>query len=187
MKTISKIITAGAVCVSFLFPGMAHAQSALIPKIERQVTASGGKGFVVRLSDLDGSTSNEYEVDCTIGDIMVKPLSYPDYAYVQQGYQQGPLSVPKLNADEMLVYPNPTDREINIKYNLDPGVKRVDVRVINLYGRMVFSEANTPLASYGTMYEYKLDVHDYLPGVYLVTIIFDTGIKVTRKFIKFDQ
>lgn len=186
MKTISKIITAGAVCVSFLFSGMAHAQSALIPKIERQVTASGGKGFLVELFDMDGK-SNEYEIDCTIGDIMVKALSYPEYAVVQQGYQQGPLSLPKLNADEMLVYPNPTDREITIKYNLDPGVKRVDVRVINLYGRMVFSEANTALASYGTMYEYKLDVHDYVPGVYLVTIIFDTGIKVTRKFIKFDQ
>lgn len=186
MKTISKIITANAVCMSFLFSGMTYAQSALIPKIERQITASGGRAVLVGLTDLDNKLF-EYEIDCTIGDIAVKQLSYPDYAVVQQGYQQGALVLPKLNADEMLVYPNPTDKEITIKYNLDAGVKRVDVRVINLYGRMVFSEANTALAAYGSTYEYKLDVHDYVPGVYLVTIIFDTGIKVTRKFIKFDQ
>jgi hypothetical protein len=166
---------------------MAHAQSSnLVPKIERQVTASAGKNFVSTLFDIDGKEL-EYNIDCTIGDIAVRTLSYPDYAVVHQGYQQGALIFPKLNADEMLVYPNPTDDKITIKYNLDPGVKRVDVRVINLSGGMVFSEANTPLSALGTTYEYTLYVSDYLPGVYLVTIIFDTGIKVTRKFVKFDK
>lgn len=186
MNVISKLFVISTVGVSFLLPGMTHAQSStLLPKIERQVTSSGGKGFVANLVDVDG-TALDYNIDFTVGEIAVKAINYPDYVHLHQGFHQGALSLPKLNADEMLVYPNPTDDKLRIKYNLDANVKRVDVRVINLYGRMVFSEANTSINPLSQLYEYELNVSDYVPGIYLVTIIFDTGIKVTRKFVKFD-
>ncbi|MBW8686838.1 T9SS type A sorting domain-containing protein [Chitinophaga rhizophila] len=187
MKLISKLLTVNAVGASFLFTGMAHAQRSLDFTIERQVVASAGGGVTQTIADVGGK-ENLYEIDCTIGDIAVKTWTYPDYIILSQGFQQGPLVLDgRTNSDDMIVFPNPTDEQITIRYTLDSNVTRVDVRVLNLSGRMVFSESNTPRSALSMSYVYTLNVSDYVPGIYFVTIIFDTGIKVTRKFIKFDK
>jgi hypothetical protein len=178
MTVIRKILTANVVCASFLLPGKTYAQY-----IERQVIASGGLSAATPALPLDSFGTH---LDCTVGDIAVRTIKYPDIAQLTQGFQQPDLQgLLKLQKDEMLVFPNPTVDKITIMYNLEANVKKVDIRVISLGGHMVYTTVFIPVQG-ETMLKTEMDCTRFIPGIYVVTLIMDTGIKVSRKFIKFD-
>lgn len=184
MTVIRKILAANVVCASFLLPGMTHAQTNNTPHLERQVVASGGTSKLVH--PYVDVKDEGLEVDCTVGEIAVRTLTYPDEPMITQGFQQPPLQnlINELEKDEMLVFPNPTTDGITVLYTLDPKVTKVDVRVVSIGGHIVFTETVIPGENRG--FEYKMDVTKFNPGIYVITLIMDTGIKVSRKFIKFD-
>jgi len=68
--------------------------------------------------------------------------------------------------DNLIIYPNPTNGEININ-------KKVDVRIINMLGDMIIREDNTNV----------LDVSYLTPGMYNIQIIYNDKI-INRKIIK---
>jgi hypothetical protein len=178
MTVIRKILAANAVCASFLIPGKTYAQY-----IERQVIASTGFAATLPTLPLDSFGT---QVECTVGDIAVRTIKYPDVAQLTQGFQQPPLQgLLKLQKDEMLVFPNPTVDKITIMYKLEENVKKVDIRVISLGGHMVYTTVFVPVAG-ELMLKTVMDCTRFIPGIYVVTLIMDTGIKVSRKFIKFD-
>ncbi|PWV56049.1 T9SS type A sorting domain-containing protein [Chitinophaga sp. S165] len=178
MTVIKKILTANVVCASFLLPGKTYAQY-----IERQVIASTGHSATLPILPLDSFGTH---IDCTIGDIAVRSIRYPDEVLVTQGFQQPPLQgLLRLQKDEMLVFPNPTTDKITIMYKLEENVKKVDIRVITLGGHMVYTTTFIPQDG-ELMLKTVMDCTRFIPGIYVVTLIMDTGIKVSRKFVKFD-
>ncbi len=178
MTVIRKILTANVVCASFLLPGKTYAQY-----IERQVIASTGHSVTLPALPLDSFGTH---IDCTIGDVAVRTIRYPDEVLVTQGFQQPNLQgLLRLQKDEMLVFPNPTVDKITIMYKLEENVKKVDIRVITLGGHMVYTTTFIPVDG-ELMLKTVMDCTRFIPGIYVVTLIMDTGIKVSRKFIKFD-
>lgn len=179
MAIIKKILTANVVCASFLLPGKTYAQY-----LERQVIASTGGASILPALPLDSfGTHLEY----TIGDVAVRTIRYPDVVLLTQGFQQPPLQgLLRLQKDEMLVFPNPTVDRITIMYNLEANVKKVDIRVISLGGHLVYTTTFIPVEG-ETMLKTVMDCTRFIPGIYVVTLIMDTGIKVSRKFVKFDS
>lgn len=180
MTVIKKILTANVVCASFLVPGMAHAQH-----LERTVVASAGasKTVIPWVSDAEPGV----QIDCTVGDIAVRTIKYPEVAMLTQGFQQPPLqNLLKLNKDEMLVFPNPTFDQITLLYTLDSNVRKVDIRVVSIAGHIMSTDVFIPKER-DIAFKYVMDCTRFIPGIYVVTLIMDTGIKVSRKFIKFDN
>lgn len=178
MNVIKKILTANVVCASFLLPGKTYAQY-----IERQVIASTGTSATTAALPLDSFGTH---IECTIGEVAVRSIRYPDVVLLTQGFQQPNLQgLLKLQKDEMLVFPNPTVDKITIMYNLEANVKKVDIRVITLGGHLVYTTTFIPVQG-ETMLKSIMDCTRFIPGIYVVTLIMDTGIKVSRKFIKFD-
>ena len=68
--------------------------------------------------------------------------------------------------ENLIIYPNPTNGEININ-------KKVDVRIINMLGDMIIREDDVNV----------LDVSYLIPGVYSIQIIYDNKV-INRKIIK---
>lgn len=184
MTVIRKIFAANAVCASLLVSGAAHAQY-----LERQVITSTGKNITYEIGpQFEGGL----DLDWTAGDIAVKTITYPEVAMLTQGFLQPPLqNLLVLKDNDMVLYPNPivTTPKLTIVYIMDTAsTKTIDIRILGIGGNTVYTEkgiARTP--GTGTRFERDVDVSKFYPGVYVVTLFLNTGIKVSRKFIKFDS
>jgi len=185
MTVIKKILTAKIVGASFLLPGMAHAQY-----IERQVITSTSKNVTY---EAGGSFEAGLDLDWSVGEIAVSTIKYPDVAILTQGFLQPPLqNLLVLKDNDMILYPNPiaTTPKLTIVYMREDtvSVNKIDIRIISIGGNMVYAEQGiVPNNAFGTRFERQVDVSRFNPGVYVVTLILNTGIKVSRKFIKFDS
>lgn len=182
MILLKKILTLNVVGASFLVPGMAYAQRTL-PVLERQVVASGGN--FINYGEGEGYT----EIESTIGQMAVKSwvYTYPNDQSIllTQGFIQPPLwgKVNETNLDDMIVWPNPTSEQISIRYTLDSAVKKIDIRVLSTGGHVMYTETIMPD---NVELLYVLNCARFIPGIYFVSLIMDTGIKVTKKFVKID-
>jgi hypothetical protein len=186
MTVIKKIIAANIVGASFLVTGMAHAQTGTYA-IERQVIGSCGTSMVnLSLPEANNTGSKLYDIEWTVGEMAVKTYTYPDYMVLTQGFQQPRMEgiENQMNLDDMYLYPNPTGGVVNIRYTLDSNVTRVDIRVLSLAGRLMYTESVAPITEFE--FSHSLDCSKYVPGIYLISLIMDTGIKVTKKLVKLD-
>ena len=185
MTVIRKILTTNIVCASLLVSGAAHAQY-----IERQVITSTSKNVTYEIGD---TFEAGLDLDWSVGDIAVTTIKYPDVAILTQGFLQPPLqNLLILKDNDMVLYPNPiaTTPKLTIVYMREDtvSVNKIDIRIISIGGNMVYSEQGiVPNNAQGTRFERQVDVSRLNPGVYVVTLILNTGIKVSRKFIKFDS
>jgi hypothetical protein len=182
MTVIRKIFTVNAVCASLLSAGAAHAQY-----IERQVITSASNNVTYEI----GSTfENGLDLDWTVGDIAVKTISYPEVAILTQGFLQPPLqNLLVMKDNDMILYPNPivTTPKLTIVYMMDTlSTRMIDIRIISIGGNTVYTEKGiVPTRGAGARFDREVDVSKFYPGVYVVTLFLNTGIKVSRKFIKF--
>lgn len=184
MTVIKKVIATNIVCASLLVSGVAHAQH-----LERQVIVSCGNNVVF---DEGGRFENGLDLDWTVGDIAVKTINYPEVGMLTQGFLQPPLqNLLVLKDNDMILYPNPiaTTEKLTVVYLMDTLLtKQIDIRVISIGGHIVYTEKGIiPSRTTGARFEHTLDVRKFNPGVYVVTLFLNTGIKVSRKFIKFDS
>jgi hypothetical protein len=185
MTVVKKILTTNIVCASLLASGAAHAQY-----IERQVITSTSKNITY---ESGGKFESGLDLDWSVGDIAVSTVKYPDVAILTQGFLQPPLqNLLVLKDNDMILYPNPiaTTPKLTIVYMREDtvSVNKIDIRIIGIGGNMVYAEQGiVPNNTFGTRFERQVDVSHFNPGVYVVTLILNTGIKVSRKFIKFDS
>jgi hypothetical protein len=179
MKPFTKFISATIVGASFLYVGQTRAQT-----LERQVCASAGHSVIVAIDNND-----KLEIDCTIGEAAIESLSNSGLR-LTQGFQQPPISgrVNQTNLDDMIVWPNPTSNDLAVRYTLDSNVTKVDIRIASISGLIFFTDVIEikPTDTREFKYEMKTAALLRIPGIYLVSLIMDTGIKVTKKFIKTD-
>lgn len=83
------------------------------------------------------------------------------------------------------VYPNPTQRYLNIRFdNLPIEVEKATVQIINANGQ-VMSSQQISLEAYEVI---RLDeIEDLIPSIYLLSIEMDNGERLLHKFIKTDN
>jgi len=177
MTLLKKILTLNVVGASFLIPGMTYAQRTF-PIHERDVIASGGN-FINY-----GEGDNYVEIESTIRQMAVKSWVYEGWL-LTQGFIQPPLQgrVNETNLDDMILWPNPTSDQLSIRYTLDSNVTKVDIRVLSTGGHIMYTET---IASDNVELLYVLNCARFIPGIYVVSLIMDSGIKVSKKFIKID-
>ena len=73
------------------------------------------------------------------------------------------------------VFPNPSDGELNIAYEVPSEVQRAEVRVMDALGQLVYADE---LSGTGVM---RLDVPVHAPGLRIVAIYFDGHLVGTDK------
>ncbi|GAA3956136.1 T9SS type A sorting domain-containing protein [Chitinophaga oryziterrae] len=159
------------VCLLLLAAAKVMAQSK--PSFDRDVKSSTGFSQV-----LPG-----IQLDFTIGEAVVVPLVYTDLA-LTQGFQQppaGPVVKPP-GADDLVLYPNPAEDQASIKFSLDTGTTKVDIRVLNRIGQLIFTDTVLPEGNYALLY--TLNTSAWIPGIYVVNIKMDTGLSVAKLLVK---
>jgi hypothetical protein len=159
------------VCLLLIAAARAKAQN---PSLERQVKSSTGFSTIVPLI---------IQLDFTIGEAVVVPLIYTNPA-LTQGFQQPPsgLVTKPPGADDLVLYPNPAEDQASIKFSLDTGTTKVDIRVLNRIGQLIFTDTVLPEGNYALLY--TLNTSAWIPGVYVVNIKMDTGLSVAKLLVK---
>jgi hypothetical protein len=160
------------VCVLLLAAAKTMAQAK--PTFDREVKSSSGATKIV---------DKIIQLDFTIGEAVVLPLIYTDPA-LTQGFQQPPSNIVNRGpgADDMVLYPNPADKEASIKFALDTGTTKVDIRVLNRIGQLIFTDTVLPEGNYALLYTFNTSA--WIPGVYVVNIKMDTGLSVAKLLVK---
>ena len=77
--------------------------------------------------------------------------------------------IKRANIESVIIYPNPTQSEINI-IGLDSNDKGLQVKVYNKVGQLLSDKSETTGGSL------KLSLEDYIPGLYLLEVTFDSGV-----------
>lgn len=91
--------------------------------------------------------------------------------------------------DDMTIYPNPAyTTTATVKYVMSDGtgsagIGHIDVRIVNLSGQLMFTDS-MDIDQKESIFVYTFDTDKYNPGIYLVTLFMDTGIKASRKFVR---
>lgn len=91
--------------------------------------------------------------------------------------------------DDMTVYPNPAyTSTATVKYVMSDGsgssgITQIDIRIVNLSGQLMFTDSQT-VDKDESIFQYQFDVDKYNPGIYVITLFMDTGIKASRKFVR---
>lgn len=117
-----------------------------------------------------------------------------DVASFSMGFEQGWGDTLAIKKDEMYIYPNPAyTNTASVKYVLrgdneiitdsSKFVTSIDIRIISLTGQMMWS-TTVPVEPGAYIFVYEFDVSKYNPGIYILNLIMDTGIKAARKFVK---
>ena len=125
-------------------------------------------------------SSNGLYLNFTIGDISTSSLTGSGYL-LTQGFLQGPgdntaVEETKLNEDNLIIYPNPVTKEVNIICT-DPKRKPVKADIKDLTGKVVL------IALFHTGH-IAMDLQLLTPGFYLTTIYFKDQHIITKKIIK---
>ncbi|MBN4071119.1 T9SS type A sorting domain-containing protein, partial [Crocinitomix catalasitica] len=79
---------------------------------------------------------------------------------------------------ELLIYPNPTESVLNVRYSQPNSENSVYLYVFNLTGQTLYSRALEARSG-----EIVVDVSNFTPGVYLVSIISDDADQLVEKLI----
>ena len=79
------------------------------------------------------------------------------------------------------IYPNPSDSQINIDYDLE-GNKKGVLEIYNMEGQLIEQK------SLGDFFDkVMLDVSEYTSGTYIVKIQTDNGEVLSERFIKVER
>jgi hypothetical protein len=153
-------------------------------KMERQVLASTGAGII--LADM-------LQVEYTVGEAVIVPLTAVTGTVLTQGFQQPPtgrITNSALNED-LVLYPNPALDDVSIKFTLDTTAKKVDIRIVNIMGQLMFTDkldAPTPPREapfiWTITYSFNTNTLRLIPGIYIFQMKTNTGFSVTKKFLK---
>lgn len=84
------------------------------------------------------------------------------------------LNVDKFELNNLSLYPNPANNEVNLRWN---ETKNVSVRIFNTLGKLMFYGKDVNLTN-----EFKIDVSAYNSGVYFVKLNTAEG-EITKKLI----
>lgn len=82
-------------------------------------------------------------------------------------------------ANDFFIYPNPTQDKLNIRY-LSQQPVTATVAIYDVTGRKLFEEAGKVLGDT----PYQVDVKNYTPGVYILSITNTSGLHQVYKFVK---
>lgn len=91
--------------------------------------------------------------------------------------------------DDMTIYPNPAyTSTATVKYVMSDGVgsagiTQIDIRIISLSGQLMFTDSKK-VDEKESIFVYQFETEKYNPGIYVVTLFMDTGIKASRKFVR---
>ena len=95
--------------------------------------------------------------------------------------EQIPLNTNIINCpelDDCIVYPNPSNEIIFINLSEKLKFHSARISISDYSGRIVFDEEFIP-----NLNKIAMNVSQFLPGVYLMTISINTGIMIKRKII----
>lgn len=174
-----------AVFFLLLVAGSTFAQTTPI-KMERQVLASTGAGILLE---------NVVQVEYTVGEAVIVPITSITGTVLTQGFQQPPTGRKSIDAlnDDLILYPNPAIADVSIKFTLDSMAKKVDIRIVNLMGQLMFTdkldqpdsvtEGEGPYL-WTLTYSFNTNTLRLIPGIYILQIKTNTGFAVTKKFLK---
>ncbi|MCR9171985.1 MAG: T9SS type A sorting domain-containing protein [bacterium] len=137
------------------------------------------------IGSLGGEFSNaSIDVNFSAGEAVIQTMSDAN-VIVTQGFHQPTSELNSIfeisKADELKLYPNPVQSELNIEYNSNGGGEAT-VQIFDAFGRLVLSDQiNVGNNSEVTL---KVDAYSFEPGQYQVVILSDTGETARSKFIK---
>ena len=85
---------------------------------------------------------------------------------------------PELATNRLSVFPNPADREVHVRLNLNAPSKLVELRVMDISGRLLHVQQLEDLQSG----DISLDVSNFASGSYLLKVRTEEGTK-TQRFV----
>ena len=102
------------------------------------------------------------------------PLSLNNYGISIINIQSGNVSIPKETSNKIQIYPNPFLENFYIDNSL--GIVKT-VEIDNLFGRKmkVVSQGEAVIS---------INTHDFMPGMYIVTLTLGSGERVVSKLVK---
>ncbi|WP_072357888.1 T9SS type A sorting domain-containing protein [Chitinophaga sancti] len=121
-----------------------------------------------------------------------EPLIFADSSlnYVLwSGFEQPLGDTIAYKKDDMTIYPNPAyTSTATAKYVMSDGtgssgITKIDIRIVSLSGQLMFTDSKTVDVK-ESIFLYQFDTEKYNPGIYVVTLFMDTGIKASRKFVR---
>jgi len=85
-----------------------------------------------------------------------------------------------LSSGEVILYPNPTTDQLNIQIQSKLNIHQLFLKVYNSSGKLIYNQAY-PVES--NQFQTKIDVSNFIPGLYLFALEPENGQIITRKII----
>ncbi|MVT11292.1 T9SS type A sorting domain-containing protein [Chitinophaga tropicalis] len=182
MNKLKTFISAGLLCASVTG---AQAQG---------VTEIITDRYVISVTGYSRVTDEGFQIDWSVGEPIVETISAGKWV-LTQGYQQprnGRVVSETSEVDPMIIYPNPANNTDNVTIEYTPAdtteqrlITQFDVKIMNYIGQVVYTdtktvEPETPVIMY-TIPSGKLS-----RSFYLVSLILNTGVTITRKLLRVD-
>ena len=150
--------------------------------------------YVISVTGYNKILDEGFQFDWSVGEPIVATITTGNWT-LTQGFQQprnGRVVSETSEEDPMIIYPNPATNTDNITIEYTPAdtteqrlITQFDVKIMNYIGQVVFTdtktvEPETPVIMY-TIPSGKLS-----RSFYLVSLILNTGVTVTRKLLRVD-
>lgn len=114
----------------------------------------------------------EINANCAGSSLLANPNTFQTQAQAMNGLNSKDVQA----ANQLSVFPNPAAARTSIQF--DEAVNTGQVKVINLSGSVVFKQPLTP----GTL-QFDLDVSGWENGSYLIQVLADEQLPITKRFI----
>jgi len=103
--------------------------------------------------------------------------------YIPQNEQPAQIGEANYIIDNFFLYPNPADKEVNIRYRLGKDVSKVSIMVLDMSGQPIIKEFSGPVKA-EMVNEYLLRLGTLAPGIYVVRLQVEKNEKKEIRFAK---
>lgn len=150
--------------------------------------------YVISVTGYTISLDEGFQFDWTVGEPIVETITTGNWM-LTQGFQQprsGRVVSQSSEVDPMIIYPNPATNTDNITVEYTPAdtselrrITQFDVKIMNYIGQVVFTDTKT-VAPETPVIMYTIPSGKLSRSFYLVSLILNTGVTVTRKLVRMD-
>ncbi len=127
--------------------------------------------------DIENPTSGTYTV--TISHKGTLPAAGETFSLIVTGVESNNLSTSSFTQNDISVFPNPTNNDLNVKLNSNSS-ESISVSLIDVLGRNVFSKK---YKTNGSVFSQKIPMSNLKSGMYFLQIT-QNGNTITKKIMK---
>ncbi|WP_343693643.1 T9SS type A sorting domain-containing protein [Chitinophaga sp.] len=183
MINLRKTIFTGLLLATMMMvAGLSYGQT---DTIKEHYTA---KQFTISTAGEALLVQGTFYIAYNIGEPLIFADSSLNYA-LWFGFEQPLGDTIAYKKDDMTIYPNPAyTSTATVKYVMSDGsgssgITKIDIRIVNISGQLMFTDSKQ-IDEKESIFVYQFETEKYNPGIYLVTLFMDTGIKASRKFVR---